>query len=62
MAQTLVEMAKDLTRTLVETGRLSAEDLQHTLQSTYTMLTTLRGREETGVSPSMPDAEPPPVD
>jgi predicted transcriptional regulator len=62
MAQTLLEMAKDLTRTLVESGRLSAEDLQHTLQSTYSTLAALKAQEEAGTSPSMPGAEPPPVD
>jgi polyhydroxyalkanoate synthesis regulator phasin len=31
MAQTLLEMAKDLTRTLVETGNLSAEEMQDVL-------------------------------
>jgi predicted transcriptional regulator len=62
MAQTLLEMAKDLTRTLVESGRLSAEDLQHTLQSTYSTLAALKAQEEAGTSPLMPGAEPPPVD
>jgi predicted transcriptional regulator len=62
MAQTLLEMAKDLTRTLVETGHLAAEDMPHTLQSTYTTLATLKMQEEARTSPSMPDAEPPPVD
>jgi predicted transcriptional regulator len=61
MAQTLLEMAKDLTRTLVETGHLAAEDMPHTLQSTYTTLATLKTQEEVRTSPSMPDAEPPPV-
>ena len=61
MAQTLLEMAKDLTRTLVETGRLAAEDMSQTLQSTYTTLATLKAQEEAETSPSMPEAEPPPV-
>jgi predicted transcriptional regulator len=62
MAQTLVEMTKDLTRTLLEAGHLSAEDMQHTLQSTYTTLATLKAQEETGISTSMPNAEPLPAD
>lgn len=62
MAQTLLEMAKDLTRTLVEAGHLAAEDMPHTLQSTYTTLATLKVQEEAGTSPSMPSAEPTPVD
>ena len=53
MAQTLLEMAKDLTRTLVETGRLAAEDMSQTLQSTYTTLATLKAQEEAETSPSM---------
>jgi hypothetical protein len=36
MVQTLLEMAKDLTRSLVEAGKLSAEDMQNTLQQAYT--------------------------
>jgi predicted transcriptional regulator len=62
MAQTLLEMAKDLTRTLVEAGYLAAEDMPQTLQSTYTTLATLKVQEEAGTSPSMSNAEPTPVD
>ena len=39
MAQSLLEIAKDLTHTLVETGGLSAEDMQDTLQNTYALKT-----------------------
>src|SRR5688572_16695131 len=62
MAQTLVEMAKDLTRSLVETGRLSAEDIQGTLQQAYAALSALKTQEEAGTSASVPVAESPPVD
>ena len=35
MTQTLLEMAKDLTHSLVETGRLPAENMQDTLQQYF---------------------------
>ena len=54
MTQTLVEMAKDLTRSLVETGRLSPEDMQDTLQQTYATLSALKIQEESGTSAPVP--------
>jgi|SRR5688572_22666102 len=62
MTQTLLEMTKDLARILVETGRLSAEDMQDTLQSTYATLATLKAQEESGTSTTIPVAEPSLVD
>ena len=62
MTQTLVEMAKDLTRSLVETGRLSPEDMQHTLQQAYTALSALKTQEESGTSAPVPASEPATVD
>jgi predicted transcriptional regulator len=62
MAQTLVEMAKDLTRSLVETGRLSAEDIQDTLQQAYATLSALKAQEKDGTSAPMPVADSSPVD
>jgi predicted transcriptional regulator len=50
MEQTLLEMAKDLTRSLLETGKLSAEDMQRTLQQAYTTLSTLKAQEEAGTT------------
>jgi predicted transcriptional regulator len=50
MEQTLLEMAKDLTRSLVETGKLSAEDMHNTLQQAYTTLSTLKAQEEAGTT------------
>jgi predicted transcriptional regulator len=50
MEQTLLEMAKDLTRSLVETGKLSAEDMQRTLQQAYATLSTLKAQEEAGTT------------
>jgi predicted transcriptional regulator len=50
MSQSLLEMVKDLTRSLVETGKLSAENMPDTLQQTYTTLTALKVQEEVGTS------------
>jgi predicted transcriptional regulator len=59
MTQTLLEMAKDLTRSLVETGSLSAENMQDVLQQTHTTLRTLKGQEESGdMTASVADASP----
>jgi predicted transcriptional regulator len=62
MEQTLVEMAKDLTRSLVETGRLSAEDIQDTLQQAYATLSALKAQEKDGTSAPVPVADSSPVD
>jgi predicted transcriptional regulator len=61
MAPTLLEMAKDLTKTLVETGRLSAEDMQDALHKTYATLTALKSQEEIGTT-TVPVAQTAPVD
>jgi predicted transcriptional regulator len=50
MAQTLLEMTKDLTRSLVETGMLSAEDVPDSLQKTHATLTALKAQEEIGTT------------
>ena len=62
MTQTLLEMAKDLTRSLVETGSLSAENMQDVLQQTHTTLSVLRGQEESGDITALPVADASPVD
>jgi predicted transcriptional regulator len=62
MTQTLLEMAKDLTRSLVETGSLSAENMQDVLQQTHTTLRALRGQEESGATTALPVADASPVD
>jgi predicted transcriptional regulator len=62
MAPTLLEMTTDLTRTLVETGHLSAEDMRDALQSTYALFATLKAQEEAGTRTPLPDAPTPPVD
>jgi predicted transcriptional regulator len=55
MAQTPVEMTKDLTLTLIKTGRLSADVMQDTLQETYATLTALKVQEEPGAPAPMLD-------
>jgi predicted transcriptional regulator len=62
MAQTLLEMTKDLTRSLVETGMLSAEDVPDALQKTYATLTALKAQEEIGTTSTVSVAQSAPVD
>jgi predicted transcriptional regulator len=57
MAQSLVELAKELTLALVQTGNVSAEDMQETLEKTYATLTALQAQEASG-SPA-PGQSPP---
>ena len=59
MAQSLLEIAKELTLTFVEAGRLSSEDMQDTLQKTYATLTALKAREETGATTVPVSVTPP---
>ena len=46
MPQTALEIAKELTLTLVEAGRLSSEDIHDTLRKTHATLLTLKAQEE----------------
>jgi predicted transcriptional regulator len=62
MAQTPVEMTKDLTLTLIKTGRLSADVLQDTLQQAYATLSALKTQEESETSAPVPTPEPAAVD
>lgn len=62
MAQSLVEIAKELTLTLVETGRLSSEDMQDMLQKTHATLAALRAQEEFVTTTAVPMAETAPVE
>jgi predicted transcriptional regulator len=48
MPQSVLEIANDLTLALLEAGSLSADDLQTTLQKTFTTLAALQAQEETG--------------
>jgi predicted transcriptional regulator len=62
MAQSLIEIAKDLTLTLVEAGRLSSEDMQDALQRTHATLAALKAQEEFGTTTATPVAKTAPVD
>jgi predicted transcriptional regulator len=62
MAQSIVELAKELTLALIQRGNISSENMQDTLQSTYATLATLKAQEESGTSPIMSVAESSPVD
>jgi predicted transcriptional regulator len=62
MAPTLLEMAKELTRTLVVTGNLSAEEMQDALYKTHATLTALKGQEEMRAAPAVSVAESSPLD
>ena len=62
MAQTLLEMAKDLTRILVETGNLSAEDMQDVLHETHATLTALKGQEEMNAAVAVAVAKSSPLE
>jgi predicted transcriptional regulator len=55
-------LAKELTLALVQTGNVSAEDMQETLQKTHATLTALKGQEESGGSPAAPVSWTAPVD
>jgi predicted transcriptional regulator len=57
MSQSMVELAKELTLALVQTGNLAPEDIKETLQKTYTTLTALKGQEETGSATAVPVAD-----
>ena len=62
MAASILELAKELTLTLVQTGNMSAENMQDTLQKTYATLTALKAQEESGVFAPAPVSETVPVD
>jgi predicted transcriptional regulator len=50
MAQSLLEMAKDLVMAQIQAGSLSPEDMQKELQRTYANLLDLKIKEESGDS------------
>jgi predicted transcriptional regulator len=53
----VVELAKELTLALIETGNVAPDDMQETLQKTYTTLTALKMQEETGSATAVPVAD-----
>jgi predicted transcriptional regulator len=48
MPQSTLEIAKELTLALIETGNVPPEDMQDTLQKTHATLAALKAQEETG--------------
>lgn len=61
MAQSILEMAKDLTTALIQTGRLHPENVQETLAQTYANLTALQAQET--AAPGVPvEAPSAPID
>ena len=62
MPPSLLELAKELTFALIQTGNLLTEDVQETLRKTHKTLTALKAQEATGApGPTLP-AETPPKD
>jgi predicted transcriptional regulator len=63
MAQSVLEMAKELVMAQIAARRVTPEEMQHELHKTYATLTTLKQQEETGGS-AVSDgvAAPQPVD
>jgi predicted transcriptional regulator len=60
MPQSLIELAKELTFALIQTGNLLPQDVQETLQKTHTTLTALKAQEESGFpAPGAPSQSPP---
>ena len=57
MPQPLIELAKELTVALIQTGNLLPTDVQETLQKTHTTLTALNMQEETGSATAVPVAD-----
>ncbi len=50
MAQSILEMAKDLAMAQIQAGTLPPEDMQHELQRTYASLAALKTKEEASIS------------
>jgi predicted transcriptional regulator len=54
MAQSILEMATELTTALIQAGEIPPEKLQDTLQKTYTGLMQLKTKGENGEPPPAP--------
>jgi predicted transcriptional regulator len=54
MPQTPLEIAKELTLALIETGNMSPENMDDTLKRTYATLAALKAQEETGTTTETP--------
>jgi predicted transcriptional regulator len=60
MSPSLVELAKDLTVALIQSGTLLPTDVQETLQTIHTTLTALKAQEASGFpAPGVPSPSPP---
>jgi predicted transcriptional regulator len=62
MPPSLIELAKELTLALIQTGNLLPTDVQETLQQTHTTLTALKAQEEIGTTSTVSVAQTAPVD
>jgi predicted transcriptional regulator len=62
MTQSLVNLAKELTLALVQTGNVSTEDIQNTLQKTFATLAALKAQDESDAPTPEPTAKAAPVD
>ncbi len=54
MAQSILEMAKDLVMAMIQAGTLSVEDMHKELQKTYASLLELKTKEEATISGGLP--------
>jgi predicted transcriptional regulator len=61
MAQSVLEMAKDLTTALIQAGQLQPEDMQDVLQQTYANLSAMKAQEMMA-STHPTEASPEPID
>ena len=56
MPQSVLEMAKELSLALIETGNVPPEDMQDTLHKTHATLLTLKAQEAFGTTAALPAA------
>jgi len=57
MPQSLMELAKELTLAMIQTGNLLPENMQEMLQQTYASLSALKAQEEKAALPPLPASE-----
>ena len=57
MPQPLMELAKELTLAMIQTGNLLPEAMQETLQQTYASLSVLKAQEDSAALPPLPTSE-----
>ena len=61
MTPSLLELAKDVTLALVESGNLSSDDMYDTLHKTHATLVALQAQEASGTATNRPVAQMAPV-